>query len=112
MILVTYFCVISRMENSISSTRPPKKRRRITNDEFDERFGDLSPLAEFKGPKNPSLRQSVRRFIHLLESSVDKDEAARSTVADILKQHAANPEKKLQPRYLEILLKEKYDYLK
>ena len=112
MIHITYLCHTLTMEKSDSPTRPPKKRRRVSNNEFDERFGDLSPLPEFKGPKVPSVRQSLGMFIHHFKSPVDKDEAVRLTIANVLKQHADNPETKLQPRYLEARLKEKYEHLK
>ena len=81
-------------------------------DEFDDCFGDLTALPDFKGPKVPSNRQTTRMFLHYFKERDDKDDAACITVGKVLQQHKLNPEVKMQSGQLEIKLKAVYDNLK
>ena len=89
-----------------------KKRRRLSLDEFDNCFGDLTTLPDFKGPKVPTNRQTTRMFLHYFKERGDKDDAAQITISKVLQQHEPNPEAKIQSWQLETKLKAQYDNLK
>ena len=100
------------MEENEAPKSVPKKRRRLSNDDFDECFEDLSALPEFKGPKLPSRRQSLRMFLQYFQTPGDKDDAAQITVTKVLEQHASNGDVKMQCGQLVAKLKASYDDLK
>ena len=76
---------------------------------FDKDLGKLSPLSEFRGPKVPSWRQTIRMFLSFFKPPVSKFDAARLTVAKVLERHAGNPTPKVQTNFLENKLKTEYD---
>ena len=66
-----------------------KHNERKQNDllEFDPRFGDLSPIEEFHGPRTPSRRQVLRRFLHEVSGGNSLIDAGNQVVKNLLEKH-------------------------
>ena len=87
------------------------KRRRLSLDDFDAAFGDLTPIPEFKGPRVPSNRQSLRRFLYELpKSGNSKSKAAEKVITDVLDEHNS-PSHKTE-KHLQTTPIQMYDDLK
>ena len=86
---------------SLSKERPIFLKNQIDICEFSDDFGDLTPIAEFKGPKTPQQRQCLRNFLHWLAEGMTIQESAKEVVLRVLLKHAAETGELKAQRTLE-----------
>ena len=88
---------------SVTAVEPPlkKRRQRMSIDSFDEALGELSPIPIFKGPRLPSNRQVLRRFLfEFKKPGTSKLTAAKTTVSEVLALHVNVPGHKKEAKHL------------
>ena len=72
---------------SSTSDSPPVAKKKQKVHEFSEKFGDLSPIEGFRGPKTPSNRQVLRFLLYLVGIGNTLQDAAKTVVTEVLKRH-------------------------
>ena len=86
---------------ALSKPVPVFKKQQIDILWFSHEFGDLTPVDEFRGPKTPSNRLSLRLLLHWISQGNSLDEAGAEVAVRVVAKHPTVPASKLKaPRTL------------
>ena len=75
-----------------------KSRKQIDILDFLLEMGDLTPLQEFKGPRVPSRRQTLRHFLYFLVLGLSLIDAGNKVVENVLKKHPTKADQAKTPK--------------